>query len=186
MKFVELDWADEALAEMRDAKDLVRYEKAWIDYLHYLDRAWSKLRKYCNAHGIGQQHVSDVGNLRTNDALLQYLKQARNTDEHSISEVVAVEAAKTTITGGVGGGTIERGVIYGSGQTQGLVTSGNVEIKFHPEVLVVIPVMSRGVEYQVPTEHLGKPIATLLPHELARMGLDFYQDVAKKILLLPT
>ena len=46
MKFVELDWADEALTEMRDAKDLVRYEKAWIDYLHYLDRAWNKLSKY--------------------------------------------------------------------------------------------------------------------------------------------
>ena len=75
-----------------------------------------------------------------------------------------------------------RGVIHGSGETHGLVTSGNLEIKFRPEHLVVIPVTSRGVEYQVPTQHLGNAIETKLPHELARMGLDYYSEIAKKIL----
>jgi hypothetical protein len=181
MKFVELDWANEALAEMHAAKDLVRYEKAWIDYLHYLDRAWKKLKDFSNVYKTGQKFVSNVGMLRKNDELLRYLKHARNSHEHSIREVVAVEAAKTTITGGAGGGTIQRGVIHGTGKTGGL-DSFNVDIKFHPEHLVVIPVTSCNNTYAVPTEHLGKSIATQLPHELARMGVNFYQDIAKKIL----
>lgn len=181
MKLVELVWAAEALDEMLNAKDLERYEKAWIDYLHYLDRAWNNLIDYCDVHRVGQKYVSSVGNLRNTAGLLQYLKQARNSDEHSIREVVAVEAAKTTITGGAGGGTIVRGVIHGSGQTEGLV-GVNINVAFHPEYLVVIPVTSRGVQYQVPTQHLGNAIETKLPHELARMGLDYYSDIAKKIL----
>jgi hypothetical protein len=182
MKLVELVWAAEALDEMLNAKDVERYEKAWIDYLHYLDRAWNKLHDYCNVNKVGRKYVSTVEHLRKKDELLQYLKQARDSHEHSIREVVAVEAAKTTITGGVGGGTIVRGVIHGSGQTHGLATSGNVEIKFHPEHLVVISVSSCGNHFEVPTQHLGHAIETKLPHELARIGLDYYSDIAKKIL----
>lgn len=182
MKLVELNWAGEALTEMHGAKSLERYEKAWIDFLHYLDRAWNKLHDYCDVNKTGQKYVSTVEHLRKKDKLLQYLKQARDSHEHSIREVLAVEAAKTTITGGAGGGVIARGVIHGSGQTQGLVTSGNVEVKFHPERLVAIPVSSCGNHYEVPTQHLGNALTTNVPHELALLGLTYYSDIAEKIL----
>jgi len=42
----EFAWAAEAIAEMQAAADLERYEKAWLDCLHYLDRGWNKLEKH--------------------------------------------------------------------------------------------------------------------------------------------
>ena len=45
-----------------------------------------------------------------------------------------------TIAGGIGGGTIHRGVFEGSGGVGNLLHDGDLEIRFYPERLEVIPV----------------------------------------------
>ena len=81
MEFLELGWANLALTQMQSAGDLNEYEKSWVDFLHYLDRAWNKLSKHAHARGSVQKYLSEVNRLRKEDELLLYLVQARNTDE---------------------------------------------------------------------------------------------------------
>jgi hypothetical protein len=181
MEFRELGWANLALTQMQSAEDLNEYEKAWVDFLHYLDRAWNKLGKHAHAGGSVQKYLSEVNRLRKDDELLLYLVQARNTDEHTIQQIVGKQAACLTITGGIGGGTIHRGVFEGSGRVGNLLHDGNLEIRFHPERLEVIPVSNRGVIYPAPESHLGGLIKTRIPHELAKIALKYYESNAQLI-----
>lgn len=168
----EFSWAAEAIAEMQAAADLERYEKAWLDYLHYLDRGWNKVEKHLA--GVNQQKLSHARQIRKSDALLSYLMHARNVDEHTIRQVVAKRPGSLKLTGGPGGGTIHRGVFSGDGQVSNLVYEGSLDIKFMPERMEIMGVTDRGVFYDLPTSHLNVPLKSLIPHELARLALDHY------------
>jgi hypothetical protein len=134
----EFAWAAEAIAEMQAAADLDQYEKAWIDYLHYLDRGWNKLEKLLAS--ISQQKLSHARQHRQADALLSYLMHARNVDEHTIRQVVAKRPSSLKITGSPGGGTIHRGVFSGDGQVGNLEYDGSLDIYFVPERMEIIGV----------------------------------------------
>jgi len=177
----ELAWAREALLRMQSAADMVGYEKSWKDFLHYLDRAWNKLEKGLHADGGAQRHLREVNRWRKEDDLLRYLVQARNTDEHTIQAIVVNRSGGLTITGGPGGGRIHKGIFNGSGHVDNLVYDGDLEIKFHPDRLEVISVTSRGVTYSPPENHMGSPVKSRLPHELAQMALEYYETKAQQI-----
>ena len=117
----EFLWAEHDIEAMRDATDFEHYEKSWLDYLHYLDRGWNKLEKLLA--GISHQKLSHARQTRKSDALLSYLMHARNVDEHTIRKVVAKHPGSLKITGGPGGGTIDRGVFSGDGQVGNLVVA---------------------------------------------------------------
>ncbi len=174
----ELDWADFAIVEMQAAADFERYEKAWLDYLHYLDRGRKKLEKYLA--GVNQQKLSHARQTWKSDALLSYLMHARNVDEHTIRQVVAKRPGSLKITGGPGGGTIHRGMFSGDGQVGNLVYEGSLDIDFVPERLEIIGVTDRGVFYDIPTSHLNVPLKSLIPHELARLALDHYKSLVNE------
>ena len=57
---------------MQSAGDLNEYEKSWVDFLHYLDRAWNKLGKHAHAGGSVQKYLSEVNRLRKDDELLPH------------------------------------------------------------------------------------------------------------------
>lgn len=171
----ELTWAAEAIAEMQAADEFDRYEKAWLDYLHYLDRGWNKLEKLLE--GINQQKLSHARQTRKSDALLSYLMHARNVDEHTVRQVVAKRPGSLKIAGGPGGGIIHRGVFSGDGQVGNLVYEGALDIDFVPERMEIIGVTDRGVLYDIPAHHLGVPLKSLIPHDLARLALDYYKSL---------
>lgn len=171
----EIAWASEAIAEMQVADEFDRYEKAWLDYLHYLDWGWNKLENHLA--GISQQNLSQARQTRKSDALLSYLMHARNVDEHTIRQVVAKRPSSLKITGGPGGGTIHRGVFSGDGQVGNLVYEGALDIDFVPERMEIIGVTDRGVLYDIPAHHLGLPLKSLIPHDLARLALDYYKSL---------
>ena len=171
----EIAWAAEAIAEMQAADEFDRYEKAWLDYLHYLDRGWNKLEKLLE--GISQQKLSHARQTRKSDALLSYLMHARNVDEHTVRQVVAKRPGSLKITGGPGGGTIHRGVFSGDGQVGNLVYEGALDIDFVPERMEIIGVTDRGVFYDIPAHHFGVPLKNLIPHDLARLALDYYKSL---------
>jgi|GEM_PF-2107270 len=57
---------------MQSAGDLNEYEKSWVDFLHYLDRAWNKLGKHAHAGSSVQKYLSEVNRLRKDDELLPH------------------------------------------------------------------------------------------------------------------
>jgi len=163
---------------MRVAGSLQEYEKHWLDFLAYLERYWEKLSK-SGAPGIGNL-LNQVGHARKKDPLLQYLSQARNSNEHSIRELLtiiegALDGGGTSLTGGPGGGTIVHGTVVGGEAPRAVVWRGNLTFRFGADRLEVVAVTSRAQTYPPPKQHLGSAITTKVPHELAAMGLLYYQ-----------
>lgn len=54
-------------------------------------------------------------------------------------------------------------------------------ITFTPESVEVKEVVNRQQRYAPPTTHLGKPLDTRHPTELAKLGIEFYQQLFDKV-----
>jgi hypothetical protein len=153
-------------------------ERHWMDFLTYLDRFANHVLAL-KAPGL-QQPVSEMGRLRNSDALLVYLRHARNSNEHTLREIVevvlgSVGGCGTSLIGGPGGGTIFRGTIDG-GQPATNAEMLNIILRFGVDRLELLDVFDRsGKRYCVPIEHLGCPVDSKVPLEVGRMGLCCYQ-----------
>lgn len=178
MKIDEIKWAEESIHTMETASDLHRYEKGWKDFLGYLDVFWEKAKN----SGLPSlaATISRIGNLRKTDELLCYLMHARNSNTHTIRPILEkVEGANgggTSITGGPGGGRIIHGQIVGGKAPTDLVWEGKLEFRFGRDRLEIIDVIDRRQVYGIPVNHLGQPLTTKTPHELAKLGLAFYRE----------
>lgn len=176
MQIDELMYAENAITKMEASLNMDDYEMHWKAFLHYLVRSWNKFQDLAKTNDVPQQLVSKVNQARKNDPLIQYLAHARNSDEHSIRQIVERKTGGTTVTAGTGGATIHRGVIQGNGIVSNLVYEGNLKIEFSPGYIEIIAVTDSGQLYQPPVEHLSKPITTRIPHEIARLGLTYYRS----------
>lgn len=173
----ELVWAKETIEGMKNAEDLLRYEKYWQQFLGHI----GKIQKYC----IGEQRntikvpkfIVSVNRIASNDELLIYLREARNTKEHTISDNVSVNPSCTKVTAGLGGGKIFSGKVDGAGKNTELNHDGNIQITFEPARLRIIEVKNRSGETLIPpTIHLGNAINTNIPHEIAELAIEFYDE----------
>jgi hypothetical protein len=124
------------------------------------------------------------------DQLLQYLHHARNEDEHGLEPILTHVEGRTVI-GGTGGIhvkhlVIERGVIK-TADIRPLTEGGVVTITNIPAHAKLLPVKDSrdGNVYDVPREHLSKPILDQSPVGCAALAVDYYiqyiKDAAKLI-----
>ena len=183
IQIIEIIWAKQCIEKMMSSLNLEEYEKSWIDFLHYIDRAWNKTTGKYSSLGFNVKIIENVLILRNTDPLLQYLKQARNCDEHTVNSVVKKIPGHTTIKAGPQGLIINRGVFNGNGETENLKHEGYLDIYFQPDQLVICDVINRGILYKAPKNHLDEIIKTQVPHEIAQIGFDFYSGVFTKLQL---
>lgn len=173
MEINEFKHAEESILKMENSIDLETYEKNWKDFLTY--RAFNKIKALSKTDSKYQKYLNYIGHAKKNDPLLIYISQARHSNEHTVREIVKKEHESTSISGGVGGGSIHRGTISGDGKINSLETTGNIIIKFSSSKLIVIPVIDRGGKiYAIPANHQEKILNTKIPHELAKISLDYY------------
>jgi hypothetical protein len=177
----ELEKARAALDEMRKSHDLVSYEEAWKLFLFRLERVWNKLcahlsksPKYKNCLVI--DHAKQ---LRGNDPLLSYLMYARGADEHTIEDITERQP------GGIGinpatGNKLEIDYMSISNGNIFIKSKQPIKIKFYPEKIKLNSITNRGGTYHPPKTHLGNPIKSIEPIDVALAGLNYYEDLIKK------
>lgn len=165
----ELKAASNAYQRMTDTGvgSFHQYDRHWRDFLHSLDRFWNKLVAACE----GQQHwprfKSKFGHLRKKDELLLYLVQARNVSEHSISQVVKDWSADLKADS----------------------VAGGIRLSWNPWDRPLLSVVCRGVTYNPPRRHLGKPISYYReqraqveePRVVAELAMKFYVEVFNEV-----
>jgi len=145
--------------------DFVEYEKAWREFLHHIERVWVKTQAVVYDMPNWKKIESEVLQLRKHDSLLAYLQQARNVDEHSISDVVK-----------------EWEPCFRAKQK-----CDRVELTWKEWDRPLLPVKNRGVVYSPPTNHLGNDIECLKhkgkaePRVIAELALKFYCDFLNKV-----
>src|SRR2546423_14167375 len=82
-----LEWAEEALADLRAAEAFPAAEKAWTAFLSAASAFFSKLEQGAKGNSTSRYWFGTKVKQRKDDAVLRYLKAARNSDEHGIERV---------------------------------------------------------------------------------------------------
>lgn len=145
--------------------DFSEYEKAWREFLRRIERVWVKTQAAVHSMPNWQKIESEVSRLRKKDPLLCYLQQARNVDEHSISDLTKDWDPKLKIK--------QKG--------------DKVELSWQVWDRPLLPVKNRGVVYDPPKTHLGQSIEHLKckgkaePRVVAELALRFYCDFLNRV-----
>lgn len=178
----ELKLAKDLLDQMKLANDLQQLEEFWKRFLHHLDRVWNKAENHYRKSPKWDNWRGKFISQRRQDPLLSYLINARNVDEHSISEISQVQHGSLRINPINKGGSlkIDRLEFSINGKGFDIKSTSPLDIVFQPAMVRLLPVENRGKIYNPPTAHLGHPID---PNDLlgaARAGIEFYENFLSK------
>lgn len=172
---IELENALKAIEAMEASKDLHSYERAWIDFVTYIDRTYNKIRAATPPDGKAHKILAKINQDRKNDDLLKYIMQARNSSEHSIDSITEKQAGGLSIGSGhkSNSGYIHS-LIYKNGVVEQSPLNYNVIVEFSEEGLRLAQIRNRGVIYDAPTFHMGCKIAKASISKVARLAYDYY------------
>lgn len=138
--------------------DFAEYEKAWREFLHRIERVWLKTQAAVHDMPNWQKIESEVANLRENDPLLNYLRQARGVEQHTVSDVVK----------------------DWDPQFKAEQKGDRIQLTWKDWDRPLLPVKKRDIVYNPPDSHLGKSIEHLKrkgkaePKVIAELALEFY------------
>lgn len=138
---------------MRKARSFAEFEEHWREFLRRIDRIWNKAEAHYSRSPKWHGWSGKFKDKRSRDELLSYLMQARNTEEHSVADIVALQPGSIEIGAGPGGAFYKR-VEVRDGQLT-IEASGDPKVTINPARPKLIPVRNRGREYPVPSRHVG-------------------------------
>ena len=187
-----------AKARLRTAAQQLERVEASTSYEEFADQWYLFLVAAKNVYTMLEQGSKDtpqcrqwfggVKQVRKSDPLLQYLFQARDDDEHGLSDVTKLESASLSI-GKVRSGysnhvsmsfttdAIGRPVVHNIESRDGLP----VLIEAREPHIALMPVTGRGgVVYPPPTKHLGKLLPDDLPLTVGKAGLVYLEALVSE------
>lgn len=172
----ELNRAWRCIERMKVSKSYDEYDEAWSDFLSRIENVFKRIKFAAEHKPKYPSFSSKTNHLRSTDALLIYLTQARNAAHHGISDTSKHIAGGYSINPQFPGGSvhIESLTTDGMGNVK-IIHKTPIKVEIHPSSIEAIPCTNRGVTYNPPTLHLGKVINTKSPISLAEYGCAFYQ-----------
>lgn len=171
----ELADCEALLVALSESTSVDQSEALWKQFLRHLERVWLKCESHFGRSPKWNGWQGQFLTKRKKDPLLRYLHNARNADEHTVTNIVDKNPDSFKI-GPVGGnGRLRYLAIYGDHYEYD--ADGHVDVSFVPGQLKLLPVTNRSNVYPPPTEHLGKSLDGATVVEIARAGLNFYHDV---------
>lgn len=148
--------------------DFATFDSAWREFLQKIERVWNKAQAGVHLRKGWKKLESELVKQRTDDQLLNYLRHARNADEHSLQQVSTDWIANLRASD---------------------VAPGSVKVEWDIWDRPLLPVKNRGITYNPPTEHLGQSILSRLkkgtaePIVLADLALHFYRNMLDRIII---
>jgi len=176
----DLDIAASEIEKMKSTTNFDEFREAWENFLFRIERAWELAERTLRKEkGFDKWH-KPYTDLRKKDSLLVFLKQARNSEMHSVSTTVS-KPLKMVVRDKTGHGLsinsisqkLENGTLTIDVSTNDILPSVSVDIiPTDPEL---VRIKNRGKWYNLPWHHLKERIENLHPVSIAIMGLDFYR-----------
>ncbi|MBC7608237.1 MAG: hypothetical protein H7228_01470 [Polaromonas sp.] len=172
--------ARNAHAQLMNAKTVEEAEDAWSEFLSASSRIYSKLHSGSKGHKTAQPWFGRMKNERRSDELLAYVHQARNADEHGISQISVRKLEGLQMRGTEAGARL-----------YGLQVQNNGEVIHHPsntgihvETLVSMTLADiyddkHGDTFPVPTTHLGKPLPDQKATTISTLALEYLNGLVR-------
>lgn len=167
-----IDKAAAALNAMRSSGSLDEAEDAWIEFLHHANRAVNKLKA---------SSLPDILKLVWADDRMTYIREARNTDEHTIEPLTVRSRppAKVYPAIDIGLGDGLAMAMVGGGEAQVAVGLGNgFALAFSVESLHLLPVTTLNGTVLMPPSDDSYPMT---PSALADYGLAWVEARARDL-----
>ena len=174
----EIRSAKKAIARMKDATTLEDLEDEWRNYLSAIEKIWIKTERSLAQNPKFQPWQGRYKRIRKKDSLLRYLKHARNSDQHTIEDLVEAKPGKHEIR--IEGPVAISKLRIEKGQLLEYEGSKPLQISITPERTELIRVKDGSKGYNPPFEHKGKPISWPDPILVANLGLTFYTAFVEK------
>lgn len=184
----KLSEAAGAIALMETAPDRIQYEAGWTGFVDSIQEFWTrfvaegtdKFKKFPPWAGKIQAY-------RKNDELLQYLYQSRHQSQHGILSVDWVGGGTVHVGGPDFFGTVrDLGIghdnTYQADMEKSLGSNAPFKLVLDPghPVLPTIYDNKHGQQFCPPQFHLGAALNTRTPLTVARLALNYYEDVLKR------
>jgi hypothetical protein len=178
----DLDIAERALSQMAEADQFPEFYKHWQDFLFRIERAWEAAERDLRATPGFQQWFRPYAQQRRTDPLLVYLSQARNAETHSAS--ATLDKPIRIMFRDKYGYPFRLSKLTSSLDADGVLTIDietsqedsllSYEAALLPAPPKLVKFRCRGRWYKPPVSHLGSPLASSHPVDVARLGLSFY------------
>jgi hypothetical protein len=155
------------------------FESFWAEFLQKSNRFFLKLEAGSKEDATTRQWYAAVKLERKKDELLNYLQQARHTDEHGIEPLLNREASKPFDKLEIGKGAFQIGDfrIVINGQT--IFDMNQEECRpdgqYNISEFRLVPVTNglHGDTFDAPKEHQGYAIPGITPLNAAHLALDY-------------
>lgn len=177
----DLKRAKAILEELATCESLEEFEAQWQDVLARIERAWQGVETRIASHPNGQNWISKYAKIKKKDQLLNYMKQARNSEWHVVSSSVNSDIL-LSLTNKAGGHIpiksirpeFKEGVltIHLESDDKGL----ELDVKAIPGQARLSRIQNRGTWYDPPKTHLDIPISDLHPVAVGVLCVKFYED----------
>ncbi len=161
---------------MRAAQTLDDIEAAWRTFLNNAGKVWNKVELACKTVPRSQGWLGKHLRARKKDMLLRYVHHARNSDEHTLTEIVSRQPGGLGIRGAPGtSGVYVKSMTINSGPsgTQINYEGSPIEIVQIAPRVKLERVFDRGDWYNPPTQHLEKPLSSADPLVVAEAAFAY-------------
>ena len=181
--------AKDSVTQLKQSRDFQQFSHAWSAFLTSTNRIYTKLLMGARPNAKSRQWAGNKKQERKNDPLLQYLHQARNSDEHGIAPVAELIPGSFGIGTAPGHGAV---VIKSIVMKNGILT-----VDAHPPEalqLTLTPPQARlarvfddrnNIWYEPPSQHLGQPVTGTDPVKVAQLALNYFEGLLTEAESLP-
>jgi hypothetical protein len=170
--------AQKALGDLKTATSHQEFSDTWYTFLMAAKNVYTSLEQASKDAPQCRQWFGAVKSVRKSDELLQYLFQARDDEEHGVEaatelqpESIAIGVSKPGFSSSmhITALNIDRGTIHLDATSH---DGKPILIEVSPAQTILKYVTGRGnVKYNPPTSHLGIPLTSGNPIEVAELGL---------------
>jgi hypothetical protein len=176
-----LQQAENACTALQGAQTLGEIERAWSAFLSAASAIYSKLEKGAKGTGSCEGWFGRIKHERRTDPLLSYIHHARNADEHGIVDITERVPGVFAISGDVHIHHLAVGPNGIAGRASSINPARPARIHTKPAQVKLAAVFDDRFNdaFDVPTEHLGKPLRAQSPQEVAALGLEYLKQLVK-------
>jgi len=173
---IELNAAQYAIERLKKAETYPEMKAAWQDVVSRLEKTWTKAKLEC-AGCVGEPRtlLDTTTATRGSDELLIYLSQARHADQHSLESGTSWGLGmRIEVPAGA-----SVNIDFETGTVK--AKDGDIHVAVAGPVYALIPVVNRGVTFDPPEQHLGKPVKGTDPITVAKTGFSFYSQLVSDL-----
>ena len=180
----------ETLDGLRQSKSYQDFSGHWYVFLVAWKNIYVLLEQGAKASAQSRQWFGAKKAERRNDELLQYLFEARNSDEHGLEETTEFHPGQLKI--GVRGPGLSRGIridgTFGPGQNVRVTSLDGlpVGVEHKPPRIALAAVHARGNRTLLPpTKHKGVLLPDQEPLTVAALALTYVENLVSEASSLP-